>query len=54
MPDDVPAQIESLIRTYREQRASPQESFRTFIERLAVCDSNRQSLAQLQQVLHVI
>jgi ferredoxin-nitrite reductase len=45
-PGDVKRAIESLIRTYREQRASPQESFRTFI--------NRQSIAQLQQVLHVI
>jgi ferredoxin-nitrite reductase len=45
-PRDVKRAIESLIRAYREQRASPQESFRTF--------TNRQSLAQLQQVLHAI
>jgi ferredoxin-nitrite reductase len=45
-PGDVKRSIESLIRTYREQRASPQESFRTF--------TDRQSLFQLQQVLHAI
>jgi ferredoxin-nitrite reductase len=45
-PGDVKRAIESLIRTYREQRASPHESFRTF--------TARQSLAQLQQVLHAI
>jgi ferredoxin-nitrite reductase len=45
-PGDVKRSIESLIRTYREQRASPQESFRTF--------TDRQSLVQLQQVLHAI
>jgi ferredoxin-nitrite reductase len=45
-PGDVKKSIESLIRTYREQRASPQESFRTF--------TDRQSLAQLQQVFHAI
>jgi ferredoxin-nitrite reductase len=45
-PGDVKRSIESLIRTYREQRASPHESFRTF--------TARQSLAQLQQVLHAI
>jgi ferredoxin-nitrite reductase len=45
-PGDVKRAIESLIRAYQEQRASPQESFRTF--------TSHQSLAQLQQVLHVI
>ncbi len=45
-PGDVKRSIESLIRTYREQRASPHESFRTF--------TDRQSLAQLQQVFHAI
>jgi ferredoxin-nitrite reductase len=45
-PGDVKRAIESLIRAYQEQRASPQESFRTF--------TARQSLVQLQQVLHAI
>jgi ferredoxin-nitrite reductase len=43
---DVKRSIEHLIRSYHNQRASPQESFRAF--------TDRQSLAQLQQVLHVI
>ncbi len=43
---DVQRAIERLIHAYHNQRASPQESFRAF--------TNRQSLAQLQQVLHVI
>jgi ferredoxin-nitrite reductase len=45
-PEHVQRAIEQLIRCYHNQRASPQESFRTF--------TDRQSLAQLQQVLHVI
>jgi ferredoxin-nitrite reductase len=43
-PGNVPRAIESLLRFYRSQRASPQESLRTF--------TDRQSLVQLQQVLH--
>jgi ferredoxin-nitrite reductase len=49
-PEDVRLAIDRLIRAYQERRLSPQESFRAFTERLAVCDSNRQSLAQLQQI----
>jgi ferredoxin-nitrite reductase len=45
-PGAVRLAIEHLIRSYHNQRASPQESFRAF--------TDRQSLAQLQQVLHVI
>jgi ferredoxin-nitrite reductase len=45
-PGAVRLAIEHLIRCYHNQRASPQESFRAF--------TDRQSLAQLQQVLHVI
>jgi ferredoxin-nitrite reductase len=45
-PGDVKLAIDRLIRTYREQRASPQESFHAF--------TSHQSLAQLQQVLHAI
>ena len=44
--EDVQVAIEHLIHFYQKQRASPRESFQTF--------TNRQSLAQLQQVLHVI
>ena len=44
--DHVSGSIEHLIHFYHKQRASPTESFRTF--------TARQSLAQLQQVLHVI
>ena len=43
---DVQLAIEHLIDFYQKQRASPLESFQAF--------TNRQSLAQLQQVLHVI
>ncbi len=43
---DVKRAIELLICAYLAQRASPQESFRSF--------TDRQSLAQLQQVLHAI
>jgi ferredoxin-nitrite reductase len=45
-PEDVKLTIDRLIRAYQEQRISPQESFRAFTE--------RQSLAQLQQVLNVL
>jgi ferredoxin-nitrite reductase len=45
-PEDVRLAIDRLIRAYQERRVSPQESFRAF--------TDRQSLAQLQQVFHVI
>jgi ferredoxin-nitrite reductase len=45
-PEDVKLAIDRLVRAYQEWRTSPQESFRAF--------TNRQSLAQLQQVLNVI
>jgi ferredoxin-nitrite reductase len=45
-PEDVKLAIDRLIRAYQERRASPQESFRAF--------TDRQSLAQLQQILNVI
>ncbi len=45
-PGDARMAIGYLIDNYHKQRASPSESFRTF--------TNRQSLDQLQQVLHVI
>ncbi len=45
-PEDVRLAIDRLIRAYRERRLSPEESFRAF--------ADRQSLAQLQQVLHAI
>ncbi len=45
-PEDVRLAIDRLIRAYQERRVSPEESFRAF--------TDRQSLAQLQQVFHVI
>jgi ferredoxin-nitrite reductase len=45
-PEDVKLAIDRLLRAYQERRTSPQESVRAF--------TDRQSLAQLQQVLHAI
>jgi ferredoxin-nitrite reductase len=45
-PEKVPISIGKLIDTYHDRRLNPQESFRAF--------TSRQSLAQLQQILHAV
>jgi ferredoxin-nitrite reductase len=45
-PEKVPISIGKLITTYHDRRLNPQESFRAF--------TSRQSLAQLQQILHAV
>jgi ferredoxin-nitrite reductase len=45
-PERVPIAIGKLITTYHDRRLNPQESFRAF--------TSRQSLAQLQQILHAV
>lgn len=45
-PERVPIAIGQLIDTYHDHRLNPQESFRAF--------TSRQSLAQLQQILHAV